>query len=63
MKKIKSPLVYALAFIGLGALLYGAWTIYQNHVAEEQARAFLSAPASPGLPDPLHAKPEPPPQP
>jgi hypothetical protein len=63
MKKTTNPLIYMLAVIGVAALLYGGWTVYQRHVADEAARASFSASPIPGSPDFLGAKPEPPPQP
>lgn len=63
MKKTTNPLLYFLAGIAAAALLYGGWTLYQRHVADEAARASFSASPAPGSPDFLGAKPEPPPQP
>jgi hypothetical protein len=63
MNDTKNALIYALAIIGVCALLYGGWTIYQHYAAQEEAGEFFSAPSPLGLPDPLHAKPHPPPQP
>ncbi len=63
MKKTKNASIYFLAGIGIAALLYGGWTIYQRHVADEAARASFSASPAPGSPDFLGAKPQPPPQP
>jgi hypothetical protein len=63
VKKTKNPLIYFLAGIGVAALLYKGWTIYQRHVAEEEGRASFSASPAPGTPDFLGAKPQPPPQP
>ena len=63
MKKTTNPLIYVLAGVGLAALLYGVWTIYERHVADEAERASFSASPIPGSPDFLGAKPQPPPQP
>jgi hypothetical protein len=63
MKEIKNPLILAFAIIGMCAVLYGAWHLYQQHLTEERARNFFAAPASSGIPDVLHASPSaPPPQ-
>jgi hypothetical protein len=62
-KNDKNPLIYVLAGIGMAALLYGGWTIYERYVVEEETRAVLSAPPPSGLPDILHATPGPPPPP
>jgi hypothetical protein len=59
----QNPLILALAIIGVIAILYGAWTLYQQRAAEEYQHRFFSAPASSGLPNPLEATPNPPPQP
>jgi hypothetical protein len=63
MKQTTNPLIYVLAFFGVAALLYGGWTVYERHVADEAARASFSASPIPGSPDFLGAKPQPPPQP
>ena len=64
MKKATNPLIYLLAGVGIAALIYGGWTIYQRHVSDETADARLSsATPVPGIPDFLGAKPQPPPQP
>jgi hypothetical protein len=65
MKKLKeqSPIVLALAIIGVGALLYGGWIIHQRQTAEQEAQTFFGAPAQiPGVADALKSKPKPPPQ-
>ncbi len=59
----KNPLLYLLAGIGVAALVYGGWSIYQRYAAEQYQRSFFSAPASSGLPNPLGATPGPPPPP
>jgi len=63
VKDIKNPLIFAFAVIGVLAVLYGAWHLYQKQVAESQHREIFAAPASSGAPDFLHAPPSPPPQP
>lgn len=60
-KQIKNPLIYLLAGIGIAAVLYGGWTIYQRYRAEQHARQYLSAPVPSGLPNPLFGTPAPPP--
>jgi hypothetical protein len=59
----KSPLIYLFAGIGMAALLYYGWTLYQQRTTEEQTRKLLSAPAPSGIPDILNATPGPPPPP
>jgi hypothetical protein len=54
-----NPLILALAIIVAFAVIYVGWTFYQRETAEEQRRAFFSAPPAPGVPD--LSKPEPPP--
>jgi hypothetical protein len=63
VNKIKNSLIYTFAIIGALAVTYAGWTVYQHYAAQEQARAFFSAPPSAGTPDFMHAKPHPPPQP
>jgi hypothetical protein len=65
MKTLKeqNPIVLALAIIGVCALLYGGWTIYHQHVVEEEQRAIISGPPQiPGVAQSLKSKPQPPPQ-
>jgi len=57
----QNPLILVLAIIGIGAVVYGLWKLYQRNVAEEQAHAFFSAPTSSGIPDILHKNDAPPP--
>jgi hypothetical protein len=63
MRNIKrqNPLVLAFAIIGVCALIYVGWAVYQRQVAEDQRREFFSATPAPGMPDILHATPGPPP--
>jgi hypothetical protein len=64
MNKGRNPIVLILAIIGVCAVVYGIWHLYQGKAAEDQARSTLSAPAPSGYPDLLHATPgAPPPQP
>lgn len=63
MKETRMRFIYLLAGVGIAALLYVAWTIYQQRAAQEQSHAFFSATPQPGIPDILHAPPSPPPQP
>jgi hypothetical protein len=60
-KQTKNPLIYLLAGIGIAAVIYGGWTIYQRHLAEQRTRQYLSAPVPSGLPNPLFGTPGPPP--
>ena len=65
MKRLKeqNPIVLALAIIGVCALIYGGWTIYQQHQAAEQTQGFFGGPPQiPGVAQALKAKPQPPPQ-
>jgi hypothetical protein len=57
----RNPLIYILAGIGIAAMFYVAWTLYQRHAAQESAREYLSAPVPSGLPNPLFGTPGPPP--
>ena len=41
MKKTKNPLILVFAIIGVCAVLYGVWHLYNQQVAEE--RALLSS--------------------
>jgi hypothetical protein len=61
VKKIPNSLVYAFAIIGVCAVIYAGWTVYQRQVAPETRRP-LSAPVPPGLPNIFRNAP-PPPQP
>lgn len=62
MSRGRSSLATILAFIGICIVLWGAWHIYQQRVAEDQRKAFFAAPPPKGLPDLSHDAP-PPPQP
>jgi hypothetical protein len=64
MKSTKKRLVLVLAIVGLCALLYGGWRIFEGQVAENEKRNFFAAPASSasGAPDAFHNA-APPPQP
>lgn len=59
MKLIKNPLVLAFAVIGVCAVLYGAWHLYEQHKPREQSRAMFAAPAPSGIPDIFHDAPPP----
>ena len=48
MKQSRNPVILVFAFIGVCAVLYGAWHLYQQRVAAEQAQTLFSAPASSG---------------
>jgi hypothetical protein len=60
-KGSRNRLLYFLAGIGVAAMIYGGWTIYQRYLAERQTRYELSAPVPSGLPNPLFTTPGPPP--
>jgi uncharacterized membrane protein YpjA len=64
MKNLKkpNPIILALAIVGLGALLYGAWTMYHQHVVAEQERAIIAAPPSTPLSGLFKPSKKPPPQ-
>ena len=59
MKEIKKPLILAFAIIGVCAVFYGAWHLYEQHEAREQSRAMFAAPAPSGIPDIFHDAPPP----
>ncbi|MGO9605794.1 MAG: hypothetical protein ACLQAT_20810 [Candidatus Binataceae bacterium] len=52
----QNPLVLALAIVGVGALVYAGWHLYQRKVAEQEIRALFAAPPPPSIPDILHQK-------
>ncbi len=58
----KNPLISVLALVGLCTLVWGAWHLYQNKVAEDERKAFFSSTPPKGLPD-LSRDAPPPPQP
>jgi hypothetical protein len=64
MKSSRKQLVLVLAVVGLCAVAYGGWRIYEGRVAENEKRNFFAAPASSasGAPDAFHNA-APPPQP
>jgi hypothetical protein len=64
MKKLKdqNPIVIALEIIGICAVIYGGWTIYQQHVATQQAQVFFGAPPSGPIGDLYKPSKQPPPQ-
>jgi hypothetical protein len=64
MKSSRKRLVLVLAVVGLCAVVYGGWRIYEGRVDENEKRNFFAAPASSasGAPDAFHNA-APPPQP
>jgi hypothetical protein len=62
MKDVRNPLIIVLAIVGVCALIYGGWHIYQQHAADRQSKDAFSAPPASGIPDMYHNAP-PPPQP
>jgi hypothetical protein len=62
MKDIKNPLIIVFAIVGVWAVIYGGWYMYQRHVAGAQSKAGFTAPPASGVPDMYHNAP-PPPQP
>jgi len=58
----KSLIVPILAVIGIFALIYGGWTIYQQHVAQEQEQSIRYGPPPSGLEGLNKPSEQPPPQ-
>ena len=56
-RKASNPAVVLLAIIGICALLYGAWELYESRASEDQTYERFAAPVSSGVPDLLHASP------
>jgi hypothetical protein len=44
-KRFKRVLITVFAIIGVCAVLYFFWQMYQQHIQEERARAFINGPA------------------
>jgi hypothetical protein len=63
MKNITMPLVLLVALVGLCAVLYHAWHVYEQKASESQTHGIVAAPPSSGIPDILHKDAPPPPQP
>jgi hypothetical protein len=62
MKGTQQRVVFLLAGIGFGALLFGGIELYKRHVAKQQAAAFVNAPAYGPFERALHEHALPPPQ-
>jgi hypothetical protein len=62
VRKIPNSLIYAFAIIGVCAVIYAGWTIYERQVAQKETQGAFSAPVPTGLPDIFRDAP-PPPQP
>ena len=62
MKPKNQRIVFLLAGIGIGALLFGGIELYQRKVTQEQTAAFLNAPATGIFGDALKNPGPPPPQ-
>jgi hypothetical protein len=60
--KEQNPIVLAFAIMGICALVYGGWTIYQQHVAEEKEQAIIIGTPSPGFSGLNKPSTQPPPQ-
>jgi uncharacterized membrane protein YpjA len=60
--KEQNPIVLAFAIIGVCALFYGVWTIYHQHVVEEEQQAIILAPPSTPLSGLFKPSKKPPPQ-
>jgi hypothetical protein len=43
-QRVKKVLITIFAIIGVCAVLYVFWQMYQQHIQEERARAFITAP-------------------
>jgi hypothetical protein len=57
-------MMMVFALVGVCAVLYGLWHLYQGRVAEEEHHQAFTAPPPSGLPNFLNATPgAPPPQP
>jgi hypothetical protein len=57
-----NPIVLALAIIGICAVLYGGWTLYQQHEAQEKEQAIIVGTPSPGFSGLNKPSTQPPPQ-
>jgi hypothetical protein len=64
MKTLKeqNPIILAFAIIGICALVYGGWMIYQRHVAEETEQAIIMGTPSTGFSGLNKPSTQPPPQ-
>ena len=60
--KNKSLVILVSTIVGVCAALFGAWHLYRQRAAADQAKTFFSTPPPSGLPDLSHDAP-PPPQP
>jgi cytochrome c-type biogenesis protein CcmH/NrfG len=64
MSRRTNPIVVLLVLVGLCAVLYGLWHLYQRQAAQQQHERAFSEPAPSGVPNFLNATPgAPPPQP
>jgi hypothetical protein len=61
MKASKNPLIAFVAVIGICAIIYSIWHMYERESLRARERAMFAAPAAPGVPDVIHASPGPPP--
>jgi P-type conjugative transfer protein TrbJ len=62
MRNTNNRLILAFAVIGVAAVIYGGWYLYEQHTVDEQAKSAFTAPSASGVPDMYHNAP-PPPQP
>jgi hypothetical protein len=60
--KKQNPLVLAFAVVGICAVLYGGWTLYQQHIEAEQRAVLVGPPQIPGVAESLKSGGKPPPQ-
>ena len=44
MKQIENPVILVFAIIGVCAVFFGSWHLYQQRVATEKAKTFFSTP-------------------
>lgn len=62
MKKSPNLLIYAFAIIGLGAVIFGGWALYEKEATHQETQRAFSEPVPSGLPN-IFRNASPPPQP
>jgi hypothetical protein len=60
--KEQNPLILAFAIVGICAVLYGGWTLYQQRIEAEQRAILLGPPQIPEVAQSLKSGGKPPPQ-
>jgi len=60
--KEQNPLILAFAIVGICAVLYGGWTLYQQRTEMEQRAILLGPPQIPEVAQSLKSGGKPPPQ-